>query len=126
MRGLHGGLDLLAVADNAGRTVLRRQSFSPPIHISKPHHDEGWLVVNLTSPTPGLFAGDRVAVRVEVGVRVTVGMAVLLAVGLTVGDKVAEGGRGVRVAVMVAVGAVRVTWNWPETSQREPTKICTS
>ena len=66
MRGLHGGLDLLAVADDAGRTVLRRQSFSPPIHISKPHHDDGWLVVNLASPTPGFFAGDRVSVRVEV------------------------------------------------------------
>jgi len=64
--GLHGHLDLLACADDDGRTVLRRQSFAAPIHISKPHHDAGWLVVNLASPTPGLLAGDRVDVNVEV------------------------------------------------------------
>lgn len=66
MPGLHGHLDLLAGADSAGRTVLRRQSFSAPFHISKPHHDAGWLVVNLASPTPGFLSGDRVAVNVEV------------------------------------------------------------
>jgi len=63
---LHGHLDLLAGADESGRPVLRRQSFAAPIHISKPHHDAGWLVVNLASPGPGLLAGDRVDVRVEV------------------------------------------------------------
>lgn len=63
---LHGHLDLLAAADTAGRTVLRRQSFAAPIHISKPHRDAGWLVVNLASPAPGLLAGDRVNVRVDV------------------------------------------------------------
>jgi len=64
--GLHGHLDLLAAADADGRTVLRRQSFAAPFHISKPHHDAGWLVVNMASPTPGLLAGDRVNVRVAV------------------------------------------------------------
>jgi urease accessory protein len=63
---LNGHLDLLACPDEAGRTILRRQSFAPPIHISKPHHDSGWLVVNLANPTPGLLAGDRVNVSVEV------------------------------------------------------------
>ena len=43
----------------------------PPEHglaglISKPHRDEGWLVVNMASPSPGLLAGDRVNVNVEV------------------------------------------------------------
>lgn len=66
MSGLHGHLDLLAGTDDSGRTVLRRQSFAAPVHISKPHHDAGWLVVNLASPAPGLLAGDRVDVRVEV------------------------------------------------------------
>ena len=65
--GLHGHLDLLADADSEGRTVLRRQSFSAPFHISKPHHDAGWLIVNLASPSPGLLSGDRVKVNVEVG-----------------------------------------------------------
>lgn len=64
--GLRGGLDLVAATDAVGRTVLARQAFSPPIHISKPHHDRGWLVVNLASPSPGLLEGDRVDVRVEV------------------------------------------------------------
>ena len=66
MSGMHGHLDLLAAADADGRTVLRRQSFAAPIHISKPHHDAGWLVVNIASPTPGLLAGDRVDVRVAI------------------------------------------------------------
>jgi len=63
---LAGHLDLLAAADGEGRTVLRRQSFSAPFHISKPHHDAGWLVVNLASPTPGMLGGDRVKANVEV------------------------------------------------------------
>jgi urease accessory protein len=65
--GLHGHLDLVAGSDSEGRTVLLRQSFSAPFHISKPHHDAGWLVVNLASPTPGFLSGDRVNTNVEVG-----------------------------------------------------------
>jgi len=63
---MKGHLDLLAAPGANGATVLRRQSFAPPIHISKPHVDAGWLVVNLASPTPGLFAGDVVEASVEV------------------------------------------------------------
>ena len=66
MSALRGGLDLIAAPDAAGRTVLRKQWFSPPIHISKPHHDGEWLVVNLASPSPGLLQGDRVEARVVV------------------------------------------------------------
>jgi urease accessory protein len=66
MSGLHGHLELAAALDDRGLTALRRQSFAAPIHVSKPHHDAGWQVVNLASPTPGLLAGDRVEVRVEV------------------------------------------------------------
>jgi urease accessory protein len=65
-QGLHGHLDLLAGTDDGGRTVLRRQSFSAPFHISKPYYDAGWLVVNLASPTPGFLSGDRVEANVEV------------------------------------------------------------
>ncbi len=64
--GLRGHLDLLVGTDEAGKTVLRRQSFAAPVHISKPHRDEGWLVVNMASPSPGLLSGDRVNVNVEV------------------------------------------------------------
>ena len=63
---MHGHLDIVAGRAANEETVLRRQSFAPPIHVSKPHHDAGWLVVNLASPTPGLLAGDRVDVRVAV------------------------------------------------------------
>jgi len=63
---LEGGYALIASVDETGRTGLSKQSFSAPIHISKPHHDEGWLVVNLASPSPGLLSGDRVRCRAEV------------------------------------------------------------
>ena len=66
MNALRGGLDLVAAQDAEGRVYLRKQSFSPPIHISKPHHDSGWLVVNLASPSPGLLQGDRVDAKVVV------------------------------------------------------------
>jgi urease accessory protein len=66
VNGLHGGLEIVAAPGADGRAILRRQSFSPPIHISKPHHDSGWLVVNLASPSPGLLEGDRVHARVTV------------------------------------------------------------
>jgi urease accessory protein len=66
VNSLHGGLDIVAGLDDRGVTILRRQSFSAPVHLSKPHHDEGWLVVNMASPTSGLLAGDRVEVRVAV------------------------------------------------------------
>jgi len=40
--------------------------------LSKPHDDEGTLVVNIVNPTAGLLAGDRVRydVAVESGARV--------------------------------------------------------
>src|SRR4051812_35878719 len=71
---MEGHLDLLAGLNALGETTLRRQSFAAPIHISKPHREAGWMVVNLASPTPGLFAGDRVDVnvRVEGGARLLV------------------------------------------------------
>jgi urease accessory protein len=66
VNALRGGLDIVAALDAEGRVILRKQFFSPPIHISKPHHDAGWLVVNLASPSPGLLQGDRVDAKVVV------------------------------------------------------------
>lgn len=66
MRGLHGHLELVATADSRGDTLLAHQSFAAPIHISKPHRDSGWLVVNMVSPSPGLLAGDTVNIDVKV------------------------------------------------------------
>ena len=64
--GLHGHLELVCGVDRDGRSVLRSQSFCAPFHLSKPHHDAGVLVLNVVSPTAGLFAGDRVCARVQV------------------------------------------------------------
>lgn len=74
MNALCGGVQIVAAPDAAGRTMLRKQWFSPPVHISKPHYDDGWLVVNLASPSPGLLAGDRVdaGVTVEQGARLLI------------------------------------------------------
>jgi urease accessory protein len=63
---MNGHLHLTASADAAGRTYLSAQSFRAPLHLSKPHTDEGALVVNVVNPTAGLFDGDNVEVRVRV------------------------------------------------------------
>jgi len=66
MAGLTGHLHLVCAADERGRSYVREQSFCAPIHLSKPHEDEGVLVVNMVNPTAGLLAGDRIEVRVAV------------------------------------------------------------
>jgi len=73
-RSLRGHLRAVAAVDALGRTHLRRQSFQAPLHLSKPHSDAGALVVNVVSPTAGLFDGDEVelAVEIETGARVVI------------------------------------------------------
>lgn len=65
-RGLAGHLDIVCAADAEGRSYLRHQSFCAPIHLSKPHLDEGVLVVNVVNPTAGLLAGDRIECHASV------------------------------------------------------------
>lgn len=65
-RGLTGHLDLVCALDSRGMPVLRRQSFRAPIHLSKPHHDAGVLVLNVVNPTAGLLEGDRIDFDVAV------------------------------------------------------------
>ena len=69
---LSGHLNLTCAARADGETFIRAQSFAAPVHLSKPHLDEGVLVVNVVNPTAGLLAGDRirVGVTVESGARV--------------------------------------------------------
>lgn len=66
MRGLSGHLDVVCALDSRGLSHLARQSFCAPIHLSKPHLDEGTLVVNVVNPTAGLLAGDRVKMQARV------------------------------------------------------------
>jgi len=63
---MKGHLDLVCSVDADGRSHLSRQSFCAPVHLSKPHWDEGALVVNVVNPTAGLFAGDRIRYDVTV------------------------------------------------------------
>jgi urease accessory protein len=65
-RGLCGHLDVTCAPDSAGKSILRHQSFRAPIHLSKPHWDEGALVLNVVNPTAGLLADDRITLRARV------------------------------------------------------------
>ena len=70
-RGLAGHLELVCDVDARGVTRLRHQSFRAPVHLSKPYHDAGALVLNVVNPTAGYLDGDRLRtdVRVERGAR---------------------------------------------------------
>lgn len=106
---LSGHLDLTCAVRADGQTFIRAQSFAAPIHLSKPHLDEGVLVVNVVNPTAGLLAGDRIQVRVAVesGARV-----LLTAPSASRAHRVIEGDARVQQEFRVAGGA----WleSWPE------------
>ncbi len=108
-RGLQGHLDLVCAVDAAGRSHIREQSFSAPIHLSKPHLDEGILVVNVANPTAGLFAGDRIHYRIAV----ESGASLLLtAPSASRAHRIVEGDARVEQEFHVAAGG----WleSWPE------------
>jgi urease accessory protein len=71
---LAGHLRLVCALDGRGVPSLREQSFAAPAHISKPFLDEGALVVNVMTPTAGLFDGDRLQMDavVESGARLVI------------------------------------------------------
>ena len=74
MQTLAGHLDLTCTRDGNGRSYLREQSFSAPFHISKPYWDGDALLLQLASPTPGLFGGDRLtsSVTLDEGARLLI------------------------------------------------------
>ncbi|MEI9894863.1 MAG: hypothetical protein WDN28_13505 [Chthoniobacter sp.] len=61
MHGLSGHLQLVCAVDETGRTFIREQSFSAPVHLSKPHLEEDVLVVNIVNPTAGAAGGGSCA-----------------------------------------------------------------
>ena len=101
-QGLSGHLRLVCALDCTGRSHLREQSFRAPLHISKPHHDAGALVVNIVNPTAGLLAGDRieVAIAVETGARL-----VLTAPSASRAHTMRSGGAELEQRFTVAEGA---------------------
>ena len=74
MPTLAGHLDITCTRDANGRSYLREQSFSAPFHISKPYWDGDALLLQLASPTPGLFGGDRLtsSVTLDEGARLRI------------------------------------------------------
>lgn len=109
VRMFSGHLTLTCSADDAGGSFLSRQSFRAPIHLSKPHVDEGALVVNLVNPTAGLLEGDRIecAVWVESGARLS-----LTAPSASRAHRMKSGEAIVRQRFHVAAGGW-LEW-WPE------------
>ncbi len=106
-RGLRGHLSLVGAVDEAGRTFIREQSFSAPIHLSKPHLDEGVLVVNVANPTAGLFAGDRI--RYDIGVESGARM-LLTAPSASRAHRIVEGDARVEQEFRVARGGWLECW----------------
>ncbi|MEM9157664.1 MAG: urease accessory protein UreD [Verrucomicrobiota bacterium] len=65
-KSLHGYMRLTCSRDAEGRSYLSRKEFRSPIHLSKPYWDGRNLLLNVMSPTAGLFAGDLIDVEVKV------------------------------------------------------------
>ncbi|MFT3869591.1 MAG: urease accessory protein UreD [Nibricoccus sp.] len=67
MAEFHGHLSLSAEARDNGRTVLARQSFRAPFHLSKPYWDGHALIVQVVNPTAGILEGDRLDSEIAIG-----------------------------------------------------------
>ena len=107
---LSGHLDITCALDDRGLSHLSAQSFATPIHLSKPHLDEGVLVVNVVNPTAGLLSGDRIACRVVV----ESGAALLLTTpSATRAHRMPDGAAEVTQTLRVAAGAWLECWPEP-------------
>lgn len=67
MAEFHGHLLLGAEARDNGQTLLARQSFRAPFHLSKPYWDGHALIVQVVNPTAGVLEGDRLESEIAVG-----------------------------------------------------------
>jgi urease accessory protein len=61
---LEGRFDIVCAPRPYGATAIVRQSVCAPFHLSKPYWDGRVLLVQCVNTTPGIFAGDRLALRV--------------------------------------------------------------
>ena len=68
MADFSGHLSLRAATRADGRTVLARQSFRAPYHLSKPYWDMDakTLLVQVVNPTAGILSGDRLESDLDV------------------------------------------------------------
>lgn len=101
-QGIRGHLKLVCALDSRRIPILREQSFRAPIHLSKPHLDQGTLVLNVVNPTAGLLQDDRILqdVSVETG-----GRLLLTTPSASRAHRVREGWAEVRQFFHVAPGA---------------------
>ena len=65
--GLQGGVQLDCRCNSEGLPFISRQRFAPPVHLSKPYldHESGSLLINLSCPTAGMLAGDRMSCDIQ-------------------------------------------------------------
>jgi len=63
---LRGHLNIEAGLRPDGRTILVRQSFQAPFHLSKPYWDGEVLQVRVVNATAGILSGDRLELRIRV------------------------------------------------------------
>ena len=63
---MNGRLHLVCGANRDGQSVLAKQYFHAPMHISKPYWEGRVLVVNAMNSTAGLFSGDKIFTSFEV------------------------------------------------------------
>jgi urease accessory protein len=61
-----GHLHLRCTQREDGVPYISEQSFRAPVHLSKSHLDQGYLVQSIVNPTAGFFDGDRLEVDVQV------------------------------------------------------------
>lgn len=66
MTRFSGHLSLTAESRDDGQTVLARQAFRAPFHLSKPYWDGQALIVQVVNPTAGILSGDTLESDVEV------------------------------------------------------------
>lgn len=68
MQALSGHLRLRGEPREHGRTVLARQSFSAPFHLSKPYWDQEArvLLTQVVNSTAGILSGDRLESEISV------------------------------------------------------------
>lgn len=65
---LNSEIELVFEHDSAReRTLLRKRRAGGLCHVGKPYWDGDTLMLQLVNPTAGVFAGDRLRMKVEVG-----------------------------------------------------------
>ena len=63
---LSGQFEIVCASDEEGVTGIAQQRVSAPFHLSKPYWDGRVLLVQCVNATPGIFAGDTLALSVDV------------------------------------------------------------